>query len=466
MSNWYSKSSFQLALIVAIRAMLAPTVAVLMLIASTHLLNVHFTQAYVALSIIAALLCFSLISREQRQHNGPFMSGLTLAGRIGLAWLAVVGTLLLIGYATKTSDIFSRRALFVWFAVTPTMLVAGYMLLRHWHRVALLSSSNARTAVVAGVNDMSLELARVIGERPELSLKLLAMFDEPENIGAAAGCGCEARAGLDDLREFVNANHVDVVFIALPVQSEKSQAILDELRDTTSSVYLIPDISIFDLIQARSDDIHGVPVIALCESPFQGVSGVAKRATDVVLGTLMLLLAAPPMLAIGLAVRLTSRGPAIFRQRRYGLDGEEIIVYKFRTMTVTEDGHRIIQASKDDSRVTPVGRLLRRTSLDELPQLINVIQGRMSLVGPRPHAVAHNEEYRRLISGYMVRHKVAPGITGLAQINGYRGETATVEDMRQRVDYDLEYMRQWCWLLDVKILLKTCTLMIRDKHAY
>jgi putative colanic acid biosynthesis UDP-glucose lipid carrier transferase len=172
------------------------------------------------------------------------------------------------------------------------------------------------------------------------------------------------------------------------------------------------------------------------------------------------------LLAIALAIKLTSAGPIVFRQRRYGLDGHQIMVYKFRTMTVTEDGGQIVQATRQDRRVTPIGRFLRRYSLDELPQLVNVLQGRMSLVGPRPHAVAHNEEYRKLIKGYMLRHKVLPGITGLAQINGCRGETSTLEDMRARVTYDLDYLRRWTPLLDLKILLLTIPRLFIDKRAY
>ena len=172
------------------------------------------------------------------------------------------------------------------------------------------------------------------------------------------------------------------------------------------------------------------------------------------------------MLFIALLVRLSSPGPVIFKQRRYGLDGQEIIVYKFRTMTVTEDGDSIRQVTRTDNRITPIGRILRRYSLDELPQLINVLQGRMSLVGPRPHAVAHNEEYRKLIRGYMVRHKVPPGITGLAQVNGCRGETSRVEEMRARVEYDLEYLRRWSPLLDMQILALTVIRLLRDEKAY
>jgi putative colanic acid biosynthesis UDP-glucose lipid carrier transferase len=229
---------------------------------------------------------------------------------------------------------------------------------------------------------------------------------------------------------------------------------------------MIPDISFVDLIQARADDISGIPIIALCETPFQGWTGLKKRATDIVLTSLTLLIALPLMIAIACAIRFTSPGAVIFKQRRYGLDGEQITVYKFRTMTVAEDGAVVHQVTENDPRVTPLGRFLRRHSLDELPQLLNVLQGRMSLVGPRPHAVAHNEQYRKVINGYMVRHKVAPGITGLAQINGCRGETADVEEMRRRVDYDLDYLRHWSLALDLKILVKTVGVLLRSEKAY
>jgi putative colanic acid biosynthesis UDP-glucose lipid carrier transferase len=204
----------------------------------------------------------------------------------------------------------------------------------------------------------------------------------------------------------------------------------------------------------------------MCETPFHGYRGLVKRLMDVVFSALGLLLLAPFLLAIAYAVKRSGPGPVLFRQRRYGLDGREILVYKFRTMTVCEDGARVAQAQRSDRRVTPVGRHLRRWSLDELPQLINVLQGSMSLVGPRPHAVAHNEEYRKLIKRYMVRHKVLPGITGLAQVRGCRGETTRVEDMEARVLFDLEYMRNWSPLLDLQILMATAIAVIRTDRAY
>jgi putative colanic acid biosynthesis UDP-glucose lipid carrier transferase len=242
--------------------------------------------------------------------------------------------------------------------------------------------------------------------------------------------------------------------------------LLEELRDTTASIYFVPDIFVADLIQARVDSIDGLPVVAVCETPFTGMNGLVKRAADLVLAFLILVLISPLLAAIAIGVKLSSRGPVLFRQRRYGLDGRRIVVYKFRTMTVAEDGDVVRQATRDDARVTPFGAFLRRTSLDELPQFVNVLQGRMSVVGPRPHAVAHNELYRKLIPGYMIRHKVRPGITGLAQVNGWRGETDTVEKMKARIDCDLRYLRSWSLLLDLQIILKTVAVVLGRRNAY
>jgi putative colanic acid biosynthesis UDP-glucose lipid carrier transferase len=272
---------------------------------------------------------------------------------------------------------------------------------------------------------------------------------------------------LGDLAAHVNSNGVHVIFVSLPMRHlQRVRDLLDDLRDTTASIYYVPDVFVFDLIQSRIGQISGMPVVALCETPFYGLRGVVKRVTDIGISTCALLVLMPFLLLVLLAIRLTSRGPAIFRQRRYGLDGHEIVVYKFRTMKVTEDNGPIVQAKRDDPRITGIGRFLRRYSIDELPQLFNVLQGRMSLVGPRPHAVAHNEEYRKLIKGYMVRHKVQPGITGLAQVNGCRGETSKLEEMELRVKYDLDYLRNWSPMLDIKILFATIITVFSDERAY
>jgi putative colanic acid biosynthesis UDP-glucose lipid carrier transferase len=241
--------------------------------------------------------------------------------------------------------------------------------------------------------------------------------------------------------------------------------LLDELKDTTASVYFLPDIFLTDLIQGRIGQVDGIPVVAVCETPLMGVDSIIKRFTDVVFALMVLILLSPLLIAISIGVKLSSSGPIIFRQRRYGLDGKEIIVYKFRSMTVCDDGNNIAQASKQDSRITCLGAFLRKTSLDELPQFINVLQGRMSVVGPRPHAVAHNETYRKLIKGYMVRHKVKPGITGWAQVNGLRGETDTLDKMQARIEHDIDYLRNWSPRLDVYIVLKTIWVVVRGQDG-
>jgi putative colanic acid biosynthesis UDP-glucose lipid carrier transferase len=272
---------------------------------------------------------------------------------------------------------------------------------------------------------------------------------------------------LDQLVKRARRGSIDIVYITFPMRAEERiRDVLVKLADTTASVYIVPDFFVFELLHARWTNINGLPAVSVFENPLYGIDGLAKRSVDLLLGTLGLAAAALPMLVIAAAVKLTSPGPVFFRQRRYGLDGREIQVWKFRSMICCDNGAAVQQATSDDDRVTRVGRLLRRTSLDELPQLFNVLEGSMSLVGPRPHANAHNELYRSLIDGYMLRHKVKPGITGLAQVNGYRGETETLEKMEQRVACDHQYIRDWSLWMDLKILAKTLGVVCSQRNAY
>jgi len=272
---------------------------------------------------------------------------------------------------------------------------------------------------------------------------------------------------MQQIASYAKNQKIDHIYIALPMASQpRIIALLDDLRDTTSSVFFVPDLFVTDLIQGRVEQIAGMPVVAVCDTPFTGFNGVLKRMEDVVLGSLIVLLISPVLLAVGLAVKLSSPGPIVFKQRRYGLDGKDVLVYKFRSMTVTEDGDKsYTQVTKGDARVTKVGAFIRKTSLDELPQFINVLQGRMSIVGPRPHAVAVNENYRKQIPGYMVSHKVRPGITGWAQVNGYRGGD-DLAHMTKRIEFDLDYLRNWSLKLDLKIILRTVGLVAKDSTAY
>jgi putative colanic acid biosysnthesis UDP-glucose lipid carrier transferase len=351
--------------------------------------------------------------------------------------------------------------------ITPVALIAVTLAMQELMRRFLMNAFDNRSAIIAGYNPGSLELARRLKNNPGMRVEVSGFFDDRSSDRLGMETDAKLIGSLSDMSQYVKDNRTDVIFIALPIRHVKRvMNLLDDLRDTTASIYYVPDIFVFDLIQARSGEIHGIPVVAMCETPFSGYRGVAKRLTDIGFSTLILLLLLPLLVVIAVVVKASSPGPVIFKQRRYGLDGREIAVYKFRTMRVTEDGEQIRQASRADSRITRVGAVLRRSSMDELPQLINVLQGRMSLVGPRPHAVAHNEEYRKLIKGYMMRHKVLPGITGLAQVNGCRGETSKLEEMEARVNFDLDYLRHWSPMLDIKIILLTVVKVFRDDKAY
>jgi putative colanic acid biosynthesis UDP-glucose lipid carrier transferase len=321
-----------------------------------------------------------------------------------------------------------------------------------------------RRYIIVGVNDVGLELARRLPAQG-----FSGYFDFRSSDRVSPLLEADQFAGhCRDLADYVRTRMVGVVYIALPLANvPRLNGLITALRDTTASVYFVPDAFAFDLIQGRVAEINGMPVLSVCDTPFHGTDAVLKRTMDVVLGGSAFLLALPVIVLIAAAVKCTSPGPILFRQRRYGLHGEEITVFKFRSMTVCEDGPVVTQATIQDHRVTTIGRLLRKTSLDELPQLFNVLQGTMSLVGPRPHAVAHNEKYRRLINGYMIRHKVRPGITGLAQVNGSRGETDTVEKMAARVRYDLAYLRNWSPWLDLNILVRSLRVVWSDyKNTY
>jgi putative colanic acid biosynthesis UDP-glucose lipid carrier transferase len=421
------------------------------------------------LAVVVGLLALLLMPHLSRSGSAQIFAGpLTLAVRVFTRWAILLGILLAIGYAVKFTEEYSRRVVLTWAVLTPTLVIGATLVLDFVMRRLLAHPLNARKVVFAGSNEVSQALASHLARSPELCMTVEGFFDDRSLDRLQLNGGMVSLLGkLSALASYVKTRGVQVVFIALPARHiRRVTELLDNLRDTTASIYYVPDICIADLIQARSGEISGIPVISMCETPFSGSRGVSKRMTDVVVAGLILLLALPLMTIIALAIRVTSPGPVIFRQRRYGLNGEEIIVYKFRTMTVLEDGFSIAQATRDDPRITNVGRILRRYSLDELPQLINVLQGRMSLVGPRPHAVAHNEMYRKLIKGYMVRHKVRPGITGLAQVNGLRGETRSVEQMVVRVQYDLQYLRSWSIALDLKILAKTVICVWHDSKAY
>ncbi len=433
--------------------------------------DVPFQQEFIFLSTVTFLLTVLIFQTARLYRPWRAADLLRMARRVFLAWMFIISLLSIAGYLTRTSELFSRRVIISWLLVTPFALVVLRLQVYAALRFARAQGRNSRTCVIIGAGDLGKRLAKSVKDTPWLGMRLHGFFDDfidSAEIRLEHDNKSYPNLGnLDSVPTYVTEKNIDMVYIALPLRADnRIREVVDALQDTTASVYFVPDVFAFSLLRANITDLRGIPLISLWETPFYGINGWLKRAEDLFLGSLILLLIFPLMLLISLGVKLSSPGPVLFKQRRYGLNGEEIQVYKFRTMRVCEDGEKIRQATENDARVTPLGKFLRRSSLDELPQFINVLQGTMSIVGPRPHAVAHNEFYRRRIPGYMLRHKVRPGITGLAQINGCRGETEALEKMEKRIGFDLDYICQWSLALDLKIIFLTVFRVVADPQAY
>ncbi len=449
-----------------VKSLINPVAIVTSLFACTRVYDEPFAGHYFVLGVLVFLISTQVFDDVDVFRSWQGEHPTADDRKIFLDWLMVVGILLFLAFATKLSAQFSRKVMMTWFLVTPVVLVISHILARFIVHQLALRRLDARSMVIVGANPLGFKLAQRVLENPYYSVAVKGFFDD-RNPARLELEHVSLVGNIKDLPHWVRGHSVDTIYITLPMVAQpRIMTMLDELGDTTASVYFVPDIFAFDLIQARFDELEGIPVVAICESPFAGFNSLLKRFSDIVFASTALLLLWPVMLAIAIGIKLTSAGPVLFRQRRYGLDGAEIMVYKFRSMKVLEDGAVVRQATRDDDRITPFGSFLRRSSLDELPQILNVLQGTMSIVGPRPHAVAHNEQYRKLIKRYMLRHKVKPGITGWAQINGYRGETETVDKMRSRIAYDLDYMRNWSVSLDVWIMLRTVSVVFKDRNAY
>jgi putative colanic acid biosynthesis UDP-glucose lipid carrier transferase len=441
----------------------------LIVMGTLYLAALLFHEPFSGYMLVLMILAF-FISSAVYQHIDPYRTW--RSGRMWayardtvFGWCVTIAVLLFLGSSSGLKYYYDERVVLAWFVAVPVVLLTSHIAVRVAKQPG--RSKEVRSAVVVGVNDVGLKFAGICERHPNLFMQVRGFFDDRTDARRPPGLRHPVLGTTRELTEYVRVHGIKMIFISQPISAQpRIRKLIAELQDTTASVYFLPDVYIFDLMQARFDNVGGMPVIAICETPFMGLNSTIKRASDILLAAAILVLLAPFMLAIALAVKLTSPGPVIFRQRRYGLYGEQIIVYKFRSMTVMENDGNVVQAHRDDQRVTPIGKILRRTSLDELPQFINVLQGRMSIVGPRPHAVAHNEQYRKLIKGYMLRHKVKPGITGWAQVNGLRGETATLDKMEARIQYDLDYLRNWSLWLDIWIVLKTVRVVLARENAF
>ena len=450
-----------------IKWLLFPVVIVASLIGCFLFFGQEFDEDFLVLAIVSFLLASHIFDEANLyRQNRKFPLSQAISS-ILLKWGLMVGCLWILAVVAKMTGQFPRKPLHAWIVVTPLVLLLFQMMARQLLR-AVVAKGNHRSAIIVGATPLGCELLDKIDNDAYLGIKVTGFFDDRDQTRLPPERHDMLIGQLHDVAPYVRAHATDLVYISLPMLAQpRILNLLDDLRDSTASVYFVPDMFLFDLINARFDRISGVPVVSIRDTPYFGVRALVKRLSDILLSSLILIPILPVMALIAIGVKLSSRGPVLFKQRRYGLDGEEIKVFKFRSMTVTEDGDRVIQAKKNDQRVTRFGAFLRKTSLDELPQFLNVLQGRMSIVGPRPHAVSHNEMYRKVITGYMIRHKVKPGITGWAQVNGLRGETETLEKMTARVEYDLEYIRNWSLALDLWIILRTVKVVfVSDQNAF
>lgn len=362
----------------------------------------------------------------------------------------------------------TEPAVLLWLCIAPLALLLQRCVIRSLFRLVRTAGLNYRRVAILGDTDQALRLQSRMEQSSWMGLRLHGIYDDRADKTNKRRYGAPLLGCTDELLRAARDSEIDVIYITLSMAAvERVRGKIMALMDTTTSVYLVPDFFAFGLLESRICWFDDIPVVPVIESPFAGIEGWGKRVEDLVLGSFILLLIAVPMVLIALGIKLDSPGPVFFRQQRYGINGKPIWVWKFRSMMVCEDGQtRFSQVKRNDCRVTAFGAFLRRSSLDELPQFINVLEGSMSIVGPRPHPIALNEHFRSVIPGYMLRHKIKPGITGWAQINGWRGETDTLDKMKKRVEFDHEYVRRWSIGFDLLIITLTLSRGFTGPNAY
>lgn len=430
--------------------------------------GISWSNSHTWLGVVAITAFVFFTESNEVYHLWRGFPTPVLARRLLIAWLGT-GAVVVVASLVPGLLTFHFQPVTTWLVLAPVLIISC-----HWLRRLMLArvrqQSSLRRIAIVGATPLGRRLTQAMHNLPWMGYQIQGYYDDRQPCADGSrrlnDQDLQVKGNLKQLQEAARNGELDMVLVTLPMAAEKRvRQLIHELADTTVSAYLIPDVYSFDLLHSRLTAFQGIPAVSIYDSPLADQAW-SKRLFDVLCTCGILLLAAVPMLMIAVGVRLGSPGPVLFKQTRYGVGGERIKVWKFRTMKVCEDGQNVPQATRKDPRITPFGALLRRTSLDELPQLFNVLAGTMSLVGPRPHAVAHNEFYRAHIQGYMLRHKVKPGITGLAQVNGFRGETETMDKMVGRIAYDLEYIRNWSLWLDLKIVVLTAFKGFISKGAY
>ncbi len=418
--------------------------------------------------LLISIVGFGVFSSFNELYRGTrAMSTLTEVRLIAVSWFWVLLVMVFADEIFTLIDPIYKRYFWYWNLAVPVEIISWHVILRNVANLVREMGKDRHRVAIAGSTMLGIELEKIIRD-DMLGIEFIGFFDDRHRLSEDNQFGLTKLEGeFDQLIKLAKDGLVDIIYITLPLRAElRIKNIIEQLSDSTVSVHFVPDLFIFDMLGSTVSYVKGLPIFSIHDTPFYGVDGAMKRIFDIVFSVIALIIIAIPLLIIAFAIKLTSPGPVIFKQRRYGFRGEEIIVWKFRSMTVCEDSDNVVQARRNDPRVTKLGGFLRRHSLDELPQFFNVLQGRMSVVGPRPHAIAHNEFYRGQVRGYMLRHKVKPGITGLAQVNGFRGETDTLEKMEGRIQQDLNYIRNWSLWLDIKIIILTVFRGFAGSKAY
>ncbi|REG45613.1 Undecaprenyl-phosphate glucose phosphotransferase [Paraburkholderia sp. BL6669N2] len=427
--------------------------------------DVHLDSAIVAFSCAFTLAIFPAFGIYQSWRGRSMFS---LVGRITLAWLIVQCGTVFVVFFLHNSDLISR----LWWAYSVGLTVVAFIAIRLLCYRVLRSlrraGMNLRMVAVVGRGAYTQRILDHLARSPESGFRVTATFEgnlATESVNAEISTPAAHFGGLS---ERIRDLSIDEIWLALPLSEEAViSKFVDEFRDDLVNIRLMPDVSSLAIFDGKLSSLIGFPAIDLAASPLPPQGLLGKAIFDRTFALLAILSLAPLMTAIAIAIKLTSKGPIFFTQRRKGAEGRIFRIFKFRTMRPNSDKPGIvIQATRNDSRVTPVGKFLRRTSLDELPQFINVLIGDMSVVGPRPHAIEHDEQYRKLVDQYMQRYRVKPGITGWAQVNGFRGETDRVEKMQKRVEHDLFYLKNWSFTLDMRIVLATFVKGIVHRNAY
>jgi len=420
--------------------------------------------SFVAFSCAFALALFPAFGVYQSWRG---RSLLRLAGQLALAWLIVQGAALVVTFSLHRSGVVSRLWFAYWTGLSGAALIgvrfAVHAVLRRMRHAGM----NLRSVAVVGRGLYGQRMLRNIAQSPASGFRAAAVF----NVDPAARVSAPGIDAFDDYAAFVahvRQQGLRELWLALPLSEERTiLRFVSEFRDELVNIRFMPDVSALSLFDSGVTDVIGVPAINLAASPLPPHAMLSKEIFDRCFAALALLAFAPLMILIAITVKSTSRGPVFFTQRRKGADGRVFRIYKFRTMRAHVEQPGVVrQATRNDARITRVGGFLRRTSLDELPQFINVLLGDMSVVGPRPHAIEHDEQYRKIVDGYIQRYRIKPGITGWAQVNGYRGETDRIEKMQGRVEHDLYYLRNWSFGLDMRIVGATIVKGFVGSNAY